>query len=255
MAGDSDPSIGHKVVVCTFAAGAVNIIAAGERLRRQAAALDCVDRAVLYTDADLRSDVDFWGSHGDFVERNRRGYGYWLWKPYLVLKTLRSLGAGDVLIYLDAGCEVDRRGEGELEGMIRRVRETGEPYATFTGHTEHRWTKEDLFIHVGAGPNIRNSKQMQAGAIIIRRDAETVAWVERWFELCTAESYHFLDDTPSALENHPDFVEHRHDQSCYNMAVKTARVAVQRISLSAQGDSFCPIVYARNKSGASKLPQ
>ena len=33
----------------------------------------------------------------------KRGSGYWLWKPYLILKTLKEkLNYGDYLIYIDA---------------------------------------------------------------------------------------------------------------------------------------------------------
>lgn len=31
---------------------------------------------------------------------------YWLWKPYIILKKLQSMQAGEILIYLDAGTEV-----------------------------------------------------------------------------------------------------------------------------------------------------
>lgn len=46
----------------------------------------------------------------DFKNKNKyifslpRGNGYWLWKPYFILKTLKEkLNEGDYLIYTDAG--------------------------------------------------------------------------------------------------------------------------------------------------------
>jgi hypothetical protein len=41
----------------------------------------------------------------DFYEKNRiilekkRGFGYWLWKPYIIIDTLSKLNDGDILIY------------------------------------------------------------------------------------------------------------------------------------------------------------
>src|SRR6266481_3698212 len=39
--------------------------------------------------------------HREFVEKNPRGWGYWLWKPFLIRSYFRSLKEGDILLYLD----------------------------------------------------------------------------------------------------------------------------------------------------------
>ncbi|MFK1815377.1 hypothetical protein ACIXAT_21975 [Bacteroides fragilis] len=33
----------------------------------------------------------------------KRGGGLWLWKPYIILKTLKTIGDDDVLMYCDSG--------------------------------------------------------------------------------------------------------------------------------------------------------
>ena len=50
-----------------------------------------------------------------FVERNKnilnkkRGAGYWLWKPYVILKALlENADWGDLIIYIDAGVQIIR---------------------------------------------------------------------------------------------------------------------------------------------------
>lgn len=47
-------------------------------------------------------DTGFKTANKDILEK-RRGGGLWLWKPYIVNKTLASLKEGDYLIYHDAG--------------------------------------------------------------------------------------------------------------------------------------------------------
>ncbi len=32
----------------------------------------------------------FWKKHGTFIESNPRGYGYWLWKPFIIKETLQQ---------------------------------------------------------------------------------------------------------------------------------------------------------------------
>ena len=50
------------------------------------------------------SDID-----PDFANKNSwilslpRGAGYWLWKPYLILKTLNTMSESDWLMYTDSG--------------------------------------------------------------------------------------------------------------------------------------------------------
>lgn len=48
-------------------------------------------------------DFEFKKKNQDILSRER-GNGYWLWKPYFILKTLKEkLKEGDYLIYTDAG--------------------------------------------------------------------------------------------------------------------------------------------------------
>ena len=60
-----------------------------------------VDKYYSYGPNDI--DKDFKQRNKDILSQ-KRGNGYWLWKPYFILKTLREkLNEGDYLIYTDAG--------------------------------------------------------------------------------------------------------------------------------------------------------
>ena len=91
-------------ILITFAAGSQKYIDAANRLISQAISTNIFDKTILYTAEDLQSDTEFWFKHGIFIENNPRGYGYWLWKPYLIKKTMLKMKHGDVLLYLDCGC-------------------------------------------------------------------------------------------------------------------------------------------------------
>ena len=60
------------------------------------------------------------------------------------------------------------------------------------------------------------STQLEANRILVRKTAESVALVEAWAELALSRPDFFTDE-PSAVPNSPDFVEHRHDQSVFNL--------------------------------------
>lgn len=98
-----------KTVFITFGAGTKEYEDAAERIAQQAASLKIFDNIIKYTEQDLQNDEEFWSKHGDFIENNKRGYGYWIWKPYIVKKTMDTLADDDILMYLDCGCELDIR--------------------------------------------------------------------------------------------------------------------------------------------------
>ena len=81
----------------TFAAGSDDYIKAGERLIKQANDTELFDNTFLYTDKSLQEDSIFWTKHKDFIMNNKRGFGYWIWKPYIIKKTLEDLGLIPIL--------------------------------------------------------------------------------------------------------------------------------------------------------------
>ena len=37
----------------------------------------------------------------NYAKTYRRGYGYWIWKPYIVKEALSTLNENDILLYVD----------------------------------------------------------------------------------------------------------------------------------------------------------
>lgn len=73
-------------VFITFGAGGQNYIDAGKRLIKQAKSTGYFDKTILYTEKDLKNDKHFWNPHSEFISKNKRGYGYWIWKSYIIKK-------------------------------------------------------------------------------------------------------------------------------------------------------------------------
>ena len=95
-----------------------NYLQAGERLTKQATNLKIFDNIKLHTLDNLKNDIIFWNQHKDFIENNIKGYGYWLWKPYLIKKEMDLLNDNDILLYLDSGCEIDIL---DKDNLVNRV--------------------------------------------------------------------------------------------------------------------------------------
>ena len=191
------------------------------RITTEAKSLNFFDVITGHTHTDLQNDQDFWPIHKKFIEANPRGYGYWIWKPYLIWKTLQAANDNDTIIYADAGCtiypsrckrlyEYESILQSSPHGIIGfRLRES------YCGEKEYN--KMDLVHYLGA-ESFLNTKQYAATVIVLRKCENTMNIIKKWYE--TAHNYHLIDDSPSLIPNSPVFRDHRHDQSIYSLVSK-----------------------------------
>jgi hypothetical protein len=174
-----------------------------------------------YTDQDLKNDPEFWSKHEKFMKTNPRGYGHWLWKPWIIYKTLQSLQDGDILIYADSGCTINPHGRNKLDEYIKAVEENEFGLFAFSliddMHSEHKWTKTATLTTLSATPEDIYSCQIMATTMIMKKTSHTTAFVKEWYELCS--NYILIDDTLTKHE-HPEFKDHRHDQSVFSLLIK-----------------------------------
>ena len=105
----------------TFGGPKHNYYNAAKRLVLQARSLDLFDQARIYKDEYLKKQTEFWSKHSEFIEQNKRGYGFWIWKPYVIKKTMETMKEGDVLMYLDCGCELDINKKAEISKFLELV--------------------------------------------------------------------------------------------------------------------------------------
>ena len=233
----------------TFGGGSKRFRAAAHRLARQAAASGFFTAATAVTDLELLEDEQFRAEHGAFAASNRRGFGYWIWKPYILLRKLRNVRDGDIVFYCDAGCEINPLGAKVFAEYVRLLQKNEVLLFRLSQLNEH-WTKGDL---LDLYPQLAGKRQFMSGIIGFRVCDLTRALAQAWYDLCRACNYRYLDDTKSAVPNHPGFVEHRHDQSCLCAAVSSACPSLAFLD----GDPMelgrrmigQPIIITRNKTG------
>jgi len=104
-----------------------------------------VDEYYSYKFDDI--DLNFLKSHKDILSRPR-GNGYWLWKPYFILKTFKEkLNKGDYLIYTDAGIFYLDKVEKIIKYMISINEDIWLNRLTYK---EKKYSKRDAFILLDA---------------------------------------------------------------------------------------------------------
>jgi len=239
-----------KIYFLSFGGPTQNYHEALSRIRMQATQLGIFDEIYSYTEEDLKSDAEFWVNHGEFLTNNSRGYGYWLWKPYLILKTLKNMNDSDILLYLDSGCEIDIKYKNKFNILIDYVKHK-KIIGTNGWSTDIEYTKMDLIKYVGLEKNINllQKYHMQAGCLLMEKCDIILKLYTDIYEI--ASNYHMIDDSPSIEKNFSNFKEHRHDQSIFNLLVKKYNLHNHNLDKFLLSNNL--IIIARNRSGNTIL--
>ena len=146
---------------------------------------------------------------------NKRGAGYWLWKPYIISKTLRTLDNGDYLVYMDSGACIVK----DVDNILRMVDHKG--ILTFSMKQKiSKWTKGDCFyiLNKTNKNNFKDNDQIQATYIFIKKCNHSVDFIDKWLEYCTNKNL-LTDIDNKHMNNFEDFIDHRHDQAILSLMV------------------------------------
>jgi len=205
----------NKKLFLTF--GCEKYYGALNRINNQALSMNSFDEIIIIKDTDLPKFEDFWDKHKEFILSNKRGYGYWIWKSYLVMMTLENMNNNDILVYADSGCQLNITGKKRLFEYFDIVNKSKYGILSFQMpiNLEKKWCKMDLLNHFNCNDEMLNKPQLHATNFIIRKCDHTLYMVKLWYELCC--NYHFIDDSKSILNNDESFSEHRHDQSIFSL--------------------------------------
>ncbi len=189
-------------------------------LTKQVKKLKVFDQVIAYGPEDF--DDKFIDKHGEFIKNNRRGYGYFIWKPYIILKTLQTMDDNDILVYADSGCRIYPQYKDRLFEYFDMINESEYGMLNFNLRSDDlMYTKSDLAEYFGVLGNedILSVPQVAGGIQILRKCEHSHMIMEKWMEVFDTD-YHLIDDSPSKIPNHESFRDHRHDQSVISLLVK-----------------------------------
>ena len=192
--------------------GSARYAAALRRIAGEAAATGAFASVRAFMPEDIAPA--YAAAHADVLSAPR-GAGFWLWKPYFVLRVLGELAEGELLMWADAGCEF-RASPAPYLALAHRHGFLG--FRMEPEHTVQRWTKGDIFEAVGLELGLFGIEpQLAACVFVLRKSARTEAFVREWLRL--AENLQLVGDAPSLAPNHPTFHENRHDQAIFSLLV------------------------------------
>ena len=121
------------------------------------------DKVISYNKSDI--DYEFLSKNSN-IFNNLRGAGYQLWKPYIILKTLKECNYGDYIFYCDSGSYFIN----SIDHLIEELERNKQDIMPFElRHIEKHWSKRDALILMECDePKYYNTKQRLAGLQLIK---------------------------------------------------------------------------------------
>ena len=153
-----------------------------------------------------------------FVDENKdilnqsKGAGYWLWKPWVILKTLKSVPENAIVIYSDTGNLI----KASLSPLIALAQEHSILLSCYENKdiwgTAQQKVKRDVFMALNCDTEAcHKGHVLWAGFMIFRNTPEARAFVQTW--LTYAQNPQLLTDLPSHYDPLPGASGHCHDQA------------------------------------------
>ena len=191
-----------------------------KRIGRQARSIKVFDEVVLYTPADLSDEIK---AHP--LMQYSRGGGYWLWKPWLIQKTLREHEPGDIVVYADAGSTLRKSPEWDrlfrlmeqYDTLCFQYTETVPEFAHWGNACTHikYWTKKetlaflDEYFHDSA---YRENCKIMGGLLFMKNPDNSL--LRQWLDISLCHPDLIVDPTQEEIKDQePGFAYHKHEQS------------------------------------------
>jgi hypothetical protein len=183
---------------------------------QQTLAFSALDKGIDFILNYNRSHLDaaFAEKYSKILEQ-KKGAGYWLWKPWVILKTLKTTPENAIIVYADSGF-VFRK---SLQPLIELAHAHDMVFIDYDPKEFGclgRSTKRESFQRLDCDTLLcRQAPAIWAAFMVLRNTPTTRAFVKKWLDYCCDEA--ILTDTPSTQPEYPEYQYHRHDQSILGM--------------------------------------
>lgn len=189
------------------------------RLFNEAINLRVFDSITILSEIESFEYVKELLDHKDFLYSSR-GFGYWIWKYFLISKLMSEVNDNDIIMYCDSGCTLNPNGLNRLSYYVNTAYERGS-LVFDVGHPEFKYTKMDTYNRIFQNDfKYLETNQICATAFFLKNNDSNKIILEEIKNISTENNYHYVSDNISNLDNDHRFLEHRHDQSIFSLIAK-----------------------------------
>lgn len=196
------------------------------RISKQAIELNIFDKIFQYTEKDISEFID---KHQEFINTHSEGYGYYIWKPKVILDILNKLDNDNILIYCDAGVYLNKNGINRLNEYLEKLNDINIDIITFSCNNNY---KAKYFIKMDAimdyypkfNEEYIDINTVYAGIIIIKKCTNTLNLINDWLNLC--ENYNFLNTCRSINYNEASYFQgNDKDNGLFNLCLSKHKIS------------------------------
>lgn len=185
-----------------------------------------------------------------FVKENQdilkisTGGGLWLWKPQIILQTMRHSPKNALIVYTDVGYIYGK----PIDGLFDLMKEKDVLLHNLDNHESKEKLTQWLPKKIAEEWGIINNPPpfIESGFIIVRNTEKAKIFMERWLEICANRDYAFLSyDT--AVDNIKGFT---YDQSLLSLVAHRYPNDVQIVDK----DKIMPFLLKPHRHPGCNLP-
>ena len=181
-----------------------------------------------YGPEDLQ--LDFVNNYKNILEQQRGG-GFWIWRPIILNDALKYINENDYLVYLDAGCKLNKEGKERFQEYISLLNNSEYGILSFqmsgakgpgTLAPEKVWTIKEIFEHFEIDvnnvienniSNIANSGQYLGGVLILKKNEHLKKYMEIYTRTILENPLLCTDFYNNNNRQISEFSDNRHEQS------------------------------------------
>lgn len=211
--------INNKMSVHLITYGSNQFTNSKERLKLMGRECGWFNSVKTYDPNNLTND--FKSKYSDILNE-KRGGGYWIWKYDIIKQRLDEIKDGDYLVYLDAGCTINKNGYNRFKQYLDMLKDNKYGIISFimNGQHERKWTTKELFNYfkIDLDDSIATSGQIIATVIIMKKCSHTYKIIEECHKVIEKDKYLITDKYNSNQNSY--FIDNRHDQSILSLIRK-----------------------------------
>lgn len=208
-----------------------------KRITKEAKLLGFFTKVIAYSEKDLPLCIL---SSPLFI--SNRGGGYWLWKPYIIHKTLKQINEGDIIVYSDGGNSLLYSTKWdeylsylkEYDSIVFQYKENYD-YGWSKYNSQYHdspklkyWTKKSTVDHFSNlfsdGNDWLEKNKVMSGLIFVKKSKKSESLIDEWLN----NMLYFPKIVCDLFENEKNiqvegFSENRHDQSILSILVRSLK--------------------------------
>jgi len=159
-------------------------------------------------------DKEFYNENKSILDE-KKGAGYFLWKPYIILKTLNKIDFGDILYYSDSRIDFIK----DVSPLLDLTEK--EDIVLFSNKfygVNKNWCKIDAFYYMDCdSEEYYNGDHYQASFIILKKSERSIKFIEEFLHYSKDRRIITEDKDVCGLNVLDGFNENRYDQTVLSL--------------------------------------